>query len=271
MSTILPRFKLTNQISAWRDGQGPHLILVHGVGLSADAWYAMLPELTKHFTVTSIDMPGHGESAALVKGKDTSLSDYTDTIADATATIEEPIMVVGHSMGALIAMDLAISHPEKIAAAVPINAIFRRSQDAAKAVQSRAVELTSGKTFDNKPTLERWFGTNPEGMMREARERCDTMLRSADPEGYAAAYNIFAHEDGPADDALKSCNVPMLFITGSDEPNSTPQMSVNLATIAPNGSCEIIKHARHMMPITHADHVNKHIIAFVQNKVRHIA
>ena len=66
MLTTLPRSRLTNDISGWQGGNGPELILIHGVGLNADAWIEMLPYLQSNFSITVIDMPAHGETASVL-------------------------------------------------------------------------------------------------------------------------------------------------------------------------------------------------------------
>jgi len=266
-STTLPRFKLTPDIAAWRGGAGPSLVLIHGVGLNGDAWYAMLPELVSRFTVTVVDMPGHGESDPIRDVKQPTLDDFTSRIADALELCDGPSVVVGHSMGALIAMQLAVQVPDLVSGAVPLNSIFRRTNAAATAVQSRAMEIGKATQVDHSETLARWFAQNPEGAMQIAANRCDDMLRSTPIPAYAAAYSVFAHSDGPTDQALRETAVPMLFMTGENEPNSTPAMSHSLAQLAPNSQSVIIDGARHMMPMSHADEVNQHIISFIQNKV----
>ena len=60
-------------------GEGPIVLLVHGVGLQAEAWAAQIDALAHRFRVIAVDMPGHGKSP-LAK-QITALSDYTDTIA----------------------------------------------------------------------------------------------------------------------------------------------------------------------------------------------
>lgn len=45
-------------------GHGPALVLLHGWGLHSGIWSTLLPELTRHFCVTCVDLPGHGRSAA---------------------------------------------------------------------------------------------------------------------------------------------------------------------------------------------------------------
>jgi pimeloyl-ACP methyl ester carboxylesterase len=47
-------------------GNGPALLLVHGMGSASTAWKIITPELAKKFTVVTIDLPGHGETPYLV-------------------------------------------------------------------------------------------------------------------------------------------------------------------------------------------------------------
>jgi pimeloyl-ACP methyl ester carboxylesterase len=51
-----------------RQGEGPELVLLHGVGHRRQAWNAVLPLLTPHRTVITVDLPGHGESPPLDTG-----------------------------------------------------------------------------------------------------------------------------------------------------------------------------------------------------------
>lgn len=261
-----PRFKLTPNVSAVRGGEGPHMVLIHGVGLSADAWYAMQPELEQSFTVTAIDMPGHGESTALPMKSGASVASFTDVIAESLDSFNEPVVVVGHSMGALISLDLAIRYRDGVSAAVPLNTIFRRSSAASKAIKARAAELTSDASPEAQATLNRWFGDDPKGALLEAQENCRFMLDAANPQNYAVAYQAFAENDGPLDTDIESLATPVLCLTGEKEPNSTPEMSQTLASKLPNGDCGVIKNALHMMPITHAVEVNRCILQFLTSR-----
>jgi pimeloyl-ACP methyl ester carboxylesterase len=226
----------------------------------------MLPELVKYFTVTIIDMPGHGESGQLTSEANPTLESYTSSIAEALVYCTGPSTVIGHSMGALIAMDLAINHPHLISGVVALNAVYQRTEIAAKAVQARAINLLQTTKVDNSETLTRWFGDDPQGSLRVAADQCDRMLNATSIRAYADAYSVFAQNDGPSGEKLAACNVPMLFITGANEPNSTPAMSAALAVAAQNGECKIVDGARHMMPITHAEQVNGHILDYTRSR-----
>ena len=211
-STTLPRSELTSDIAGWRDGSGPAVLLIHGVGLRAEAWVPMLPHLASQFSITLVDLPGHGQSARL-PGRPT-LADYTDCVAE---VLETPTFVVGHSMGALIAMDMAVRYPALVSAITPLNAIFRRTDAASRAIKERSAE------------------------------------------------------DGPSDASLAQIACPALFITGQEEPNSTPAMSQALAQHVPQGRAAIVAKARHMMPMTHATEVSDLLSMFIHESAGHFA
>lgn len=263
--TTLPRSKLTSGLSGWQGGEGPPILLVHGVGLRAESWGAMISMLSQHFRVIVPDLPGHGESPLLPASPVQGLAPFTDQMAELLQRIDGPVLVVGHSLGALIALDLTINHADNVAAAVPLNAIYRRNQAAANAVKSRAAELAKSPNADPSPTIERWFGVDPQDEMAQMAERCHHWLSTVNAKGYHRAYHVFAHEDGPTDEALKQIHQPVLFMTGADEPNSTPEMSKAMAELAPMGQSMVIEGARHMMPMTHAGDVARHVADFYHN------
>lgn len=243
------------RLKAVISGAGPQVLLLHGVGLRAEAWGAQIEELSKEFRVIAPDMAGHGDSPMLTGAP--TLSDFVAAVADAMST---PAVVVGHSMGATMALDLASRYPELVRGIGAFNAIYRRSDDAKAAVQARAASLDGVSLADPEPTLSRWFGR----ALSAERSACAEWLRNADPAGYRAAYRVFAAEDGPSDAALRALNCPALFMTGSDEPNSTPEMSAAMAKRSSNGWSVVLDGAAHMMPMTHPAAVNAALRDLIQ-------
>ncbi|WP_299783734.1 alpha/beta hydrolase [uncultured Roseobacter sp.] len=232
------------------EGRGPAVVLIHGVGLRAEAWNAVSPILAPDFTVYRIDMPGHGASPL---GGAAKLSDYVARVLTFIHALDGPVCLAGHSMGAMIVVEVAAQAPEKVVAVAGLNAIYRRSAEAAAAVQSRAAALTHLTAPDPAPTLARWFGAAPSGATAEAAAACRSWLTQVDPDGYATAYRIFARHDGPSEKRLRRLQMPALFQTGADDPNSTPDMSQAMAAKAPFGQALTVPGAAHMMPMTHPD------------------
>ncbi len=255
--TTLDRFE--NSHTAWYEsGNGRPLVFLHGVGLRAEAWQAQLEYFSDDYKVFAWDMPGHGRSPRLEEGAAT-LRDYCDRLmAFLRDVVQEPAVLIGHSMGAMIALDCAARNPAACVGVAALNGIFKRDLAAQQAVQERACQLRNARSAEQAQTpVIRWFGHRPEGDLRLAAVQCARWLQQADARGYAAAYQVFADYDGPTDDDLRDLVVPSLFLTGVDDNNSTPAMSHNMAELAGNSRSEVIDNAGHMLPMTHVQEVNR--------------
>ena len=252
--TTQPRSKV-GTLAAITQGRGPQVLMIHGVGLCADAWAGQISDLAQRFRITAVDMPGHGQSAPL-PDQQANLRDYTTQIAN---LITEPTVVIGHSMGAMIAVDLA-AHSSNVVGVAALNAIYQRSTPAWDAVKARANALSDTEISDPSPTLTRWFSdlTAPEAVA------CGAWLTQISPKHYKTAYQVFAHENGPSLETLRALRCPAMFMTGAQEPNSTPAMSRAMADLAPDGQAVIIEGAAHMLPMTHREEVNTHLISFAE-------
>lgn len=251
--TTRPRSEGAGRLAVWRDGAGPALVLIHGVGLRAEAWGGVVRLVAGSRTVHAVDMPGHGHSP--LDGA-ANMSDFTDRIGSYVESLDAPVTLAGHSMGAMIALEVAGRMPDRITGVAALNAIYRRTPEAAKAVQARAGELDGVSIPSPDATLARWFGD----ATTNAAVACRTWLTGVDPKGYATAYRIFAHQDGPSDDLLAQLPMPALFQTGPHDPNSTPAMSEAMGQLAPQGRADIVPRAAHMMPMTHATAVARALL-----------
>jgi len=97
---------------AYREaGEGPALLLIHGMAGSSRTWKAVMPELSRHFHVIAPDLPGHGESAPPTG--DYSLGNLAATLRDLLGVLGvQRATIVGQSLGGGVAMQLAYQHPE---------------------------------------------------------------------------------------------------------------------------------------------------------------
>ncbi|MBW4709963.1 alpha/beta hydrolase [Roseobacter sp. YSTF-M11] len=261
--TTRPRSDGAGDLSYICSGVGTPLVLVHGVGLRAEAWAGMMPMLSEHFKVCAVDMPGHGSSPL---SKASQLHDYVSRVTAFVDDLDTPCYIAGHSMGAMIALDVAAARGDRIKGVAALNGVFNRSDAATRAVRARADALSHAGPADPTPTLQRWFGDTPEGALHDAAEACAAWLKTADRQGYARAYQVFATTDGPDDRTLAALKMPALFMTGAQDPNSTPAMSHNMAARSPQGVAIIHDRAAHMMPMTHPGDVNAALIGQFSGK-----
>jgi pimeloyl-ACP methyl ester carboxylesterase len=96
-----------------RMGDGPAVLLIHGITSSSRTWRAVMPALAEHYTVIAPDLLGHGRSAK-PRG-DYSLGGYASGLRDLLVALEIPrATVVGHSLGGGVAMQFAYQFPERV-------------------------------------------------------------------------------------------------------------------------------------------------------------
>jgi pimeloyl-ACP methyl ester carboxylesterase len=96
------------QLNYQREGSGPPLVLLHGVGHHWQAWRPVIERLAGEFDVVACDSPGFGRSAALPPSIEPSVPAYADAFEMffAELGLERP-HVAGNSMGGAIALELA--------------------------------------------------------------------------------------------------------------------------------------------------------------------
>src|SRR3954449_1019885 len=94
-------------------GEGPLVVLIHGIAGSSQTWEEVMPALAADYTVVAPDLLGHGESAK-PKG-DYSLGAYASGIRDLMIALEiDTATFVGHSLGGGVVMQLAYQFPDHL-------------------------------------------------------------------------------------------------------------------------------------------------------------
>ncbi|HEX2177281.1 MAG TPA: alpha/beta fold hydrolase [Nocardioidaceae bacterium] len=93
-------------------GQGPALLLLHGLGCDHHTWDPVLTQLSRHFTVIAPDLLGHGRSDK-PRG-DYSVAGNANGMRDLLTVLGiDKVTVVGHSLGGGVAMQFAYQFPER--------------------------------------------------------------------------------------------------------------------------------------------------------------
>lgn len=93
-------------------GSGPPLLLLHGFAGSWAEWKITLPTLTRHFKVYVPTMPGHGESGPIPDYSLETARRLFLSFMDSERL--EKVYLIGHSMGGLLALDIALNHPDRV-------------------------------------------------------------------------------------------------------------------------------------------------------------
>lgn len=206
-------------------GSGPPLVLVHGLGGAASNWTELAPLLARRHRLLVPDLPGHGRSTALpaVSG----LEPYADRVA-LVAEREGmlPAPVVGHSLGGMVVLRLALRRPDDVkaivlagAAGLSIGNVFgRQLLSLFTAVRPGRIAARHRSWVARSPRLRKLvFGfvsvSDPVALTNEAVE------------GFLAAQLLHTDVDGAwqalrADDPrqeLEAIGCPVLVLWGAED------------------------------------------------------
>lgn len=179
-------------------GQGEPLVLLHGAFMAiTDEWRDWVNELAKTHKVIAVEMQGHGHTADIKR--DLSYENLADDIGGLLDYLKIPQAdVMGYSLGAGVAMQLAIRHPEKVRKVVVISHPIRRDgwvKEANDAWPNFRIEMFKGTPAETE------------------REKLNPV-----PNSFASLFDhIKAAAMRPYDfgaDKLKATKAPMFFIFG---------------------------------------------------------
>lgn len=220
----------------------PALVFANSLGTDFRIWDDLLSLLAGRFTTLRYDKRGHGLS-------DTGQAPYTmdDHIADLAALMDhfglKRSVVVGLSVGGMIAQGLALSRPDLVAALVLSNTGHKIGDAASwderiSTVRERGIEAMADAV------MERWFTAGFRRADNPAFALYRNMLLRTTKDGYAGTCAAIAGADYT--DTVGSISVPTLCI-GGDQDGSTPPTLVNeLASKIGGARAVIIDDAGHL-------------------------
>ncbi|MFI5285994.1 MAG: alpha/beta fold hydrolase [Candidatus Dormibacteria bacterium] len=94
-------------------GDGPVMLLVHGLGGAHLNWMAVAPQLAAHHRVYALDLPGFGRSP--LAGRRSTIAANVDVVSRAIIRLSRgPVVLIGNSMGGLLAIGAAALHPSLV-------------------------------------------------------------------------------------------------------------------------------------------------------------
>ena len=110
------------------EGQGPAVVLIHGVGARLENWDGVCESLVRHFRVLRYDLRGHGRSTRSPGPYSLSLF-----VNDLRALLEHTGLrkahIVGHSLGAMIAQMFCLKHARCVDRLALLSAVAGRTQE----------------------------------------------------------------------------------------------------------------------------------------------
>lgn len=253
------------------EGDGPAVLLLHGLGASCITWEENVRPLSERFAVYALDFPGHGDSVKLgatyttQAGIDLILG-FMDAVGVSTAAL------AGSSMGGLIALHTALEHPERVSHLALINtAGFGREIVGHLRVMSLPFfgELLEGPTHRSAKTMMRLvFGKRrdyPEALFQElVRTRSLPGGRDAVLKSLREGVNLFGMK--PRHRLLRRLHelqVPLMIVWGALDPVFPAEHAYAAAEAAPDARFLFFPDAGHWPHMEEAARFNAELTAFL--------
>ena len=246
-------------------GDGPPLILVHGIGASRDTWAKALPVLTPHFTVVTYDLRGHGSSPMPEAEFDLDAL-LADLHALQTHLGFAEVHIAGHSLGGMIGPAYARAYPERVLSlGILSTAAFRTKDDSAK-VWAVVDAMVKNGIPQVLPTLtDRWFTDefirqNPDIVKKRLEQVIET-----DAEVFLNVFRIYAGtEMAPWIHEVKT---PSLIVTGENDGGCNPRLNKLINQALPNSQLIVLPDYKHSLLLEAGDVVAEHLVSFMSKYV----
>jgi (E)-2-((N-methylformamido)methylene)succinate hydrolase len=248
----------------WVEGQGPTLVFLHGVLMDHRSWARQVNGLAGDFRIVRLDMLGHGDCPDRPGAR--RLEDFIEQareVIQLTCPDEAPVLI-GFSMGGLIAQAYAIRHSRELRGLVLMNAIYNRAADELTPVAARLADLENeGMAGVIEAARERWFRPDETAAQGELVEEILGWMLDGDAAAKAKAYRVFASEDHKTAGKLGAVTCPALVMTGDGDKGSPPHMSEAMAADIPDARLRILDRQQHMMPVLAAERINAELRDFL--------
>jgi pimeloyl-ACP methyl ester carboxylesterase len=114
-----------------KEGEGRAVILIHGLGASLFDWTDFIPDLlSSGYQVYALDLPGHGKSKKIPTNSNYTIEDmYTIFCCWVeNLKIDEPVVLIGHSLGSYISILYAVNHPDHVRGLVLCDPLYSCAQ-----------------------------------------------------------------------------------------------------------------------------------------------
>ncbi|MEV6326233.1 alpha/beta hydrolase [Streptomyces sp. NPDC051909] len=240
---------------------GPGVLLLHGLMGRASHWAPAAARLAARHRTIALDQRGHGASEKPASGPFTREA----YVADALAAVERlglgPVTLVGHSMGALTAWQLAAERPDLVHALV----ICDMRASALGAASQREWQDWFRRwpaPFDSLDAVRRWFGEDDPWVERPnpARGAFFAEVMTERPDGgwgpvFDPAQMLTSRETWVHDahwDSLAQVRCPTLVVRGLDGELGRAEAQ-EMVRVLPHGAYAEIPDAGHLLHYEHAD------------------
>ena len=258
------KFFTTNDVTLHYKTEGQSgstpIVFLNSLGSDLRIWDNIVPYLAERHPIIRYDKRGHGLSDC--PPAPYSIRDHTNDVAALVEFLgHEKAILIGDSVGGMIALDYAIQYPERADALVLCDTAAKLGtadywQERIEALQA------SGYSQLAEMILSRWFSPGYSEHSPAEYSGYRNMLIRTPLAGYIGTCQAIRDADlrGPAQDMI----VPALVLCGAEDSATPPELVGELAEMLPNARFELIENAGHIPSIEQPQVMAEKIKSFLE-------
>jgi pimeloyl-ACP methyl ester carboxylesterase len=245
------------------DAARPSVVFLHGAQNDHSVWCLQTRYFAHHgFNVLAVDLPGHGRSKGAAKASVEAMAAWVLDVMDAVGV--DQAMMVGHSMGSLIALEAAFIAPARVTRLAMVGTTYPMKVSDALLATSRddepaaidMVNIFSHSSMAQKPSCP-----GPGFYVMGGARRLMQRMSAINPAQlfYTDFYACNAYANGQA--AAESVRCPVLFLFGAKDMMTPPRSTKTLTAAIAHGTIVQVD-AGHQMMAEQPDAVLDALFAF---------
>jgi len=235
-------------------GEGPNVVFLHGWGMNAEVWFEIQQVFEENYRVTVIDLPGHGRSQSENLGVD-----FDALVELVEANIPDHCILVGWSLGGVVAQSIAIRYPQKLNKLVLVasNAQFQQSDNWHCAMKPEVLEnFVQNLHQDYKSTLQQFLmlqALGAENAKKTIRELKQRLFLHGEPETVALENGLLFLKNVSVLEDLHKITIPSLIVNGRLDSLVPAAAGEKMQQMIPQSEFKLIDKAGHAPFLSHSD------------------
>jgi pimeloyl-ACP methyl ester carboxylesterase len=231
------------------------LIFIHGSGSDHSGWVQQYSQLHKQFNIIAIDLPGHGASSG---SGENDVDSYCLWVKKLFAVIQPKApIIIGHSLGAAIALTFALHYPQEVTGIVPVGGGIKMpvNPDLLSGLKTNPTEVIDlickfSLAKENRPAL------------------FDPLKKSLAKANVDVLYgDLFACSKLDLTADINKINTPTLVVCGTDDKMTPADFSRKIASAIGGAQLCMIEGAGHMVMLEKPVEFNEAISKFAASIV----
>jgi pimeloyl-ACP methyl ester carboxylesterase len=246
----------------------PVVVLVHGIGGDVDGWQYVRDILIENAISTiALDVRGHGYSSHPRRAQDYAMELLLkDILQVLDAENLKKVILVGHSGGAVLSLNFALTYQERLSALVLLAGSYRSPAYMHHPIPKRIADVmvTIG-AFISPPAMKPWHSTYPRGKFNREYEPWGLMRTIA--HNSLRSYLLVGKEimNIGLEDRLEEITVPTLLIAGENDTIYPLSISKKMHEKIPGSLLKVIPGANHVIILNNIEETAGHIVEFITN------